>query len=396
MTEAFGRVFRMEHFEASPFQVTRLTAAGRGAVAVLRVEVRDSSDACELDTRFQTASGLPISSARINRIVYGHWGQEDVVMVRTTACVWEISCHGGEAAVSMICETLKCPLPSDFTTDATDSELDQAILKELLSCRTLQTARYLMAQRSGLLADFLESTNGVSNVDLLSDDQRVQLLRFLSWRHFADHLTQPWTVAVVGLPNAGKSSLMNAVLGYDRSIVFDQPGTTRDLVDSDIVLNGWPIRLIDTAGIRSGKNDEIESVGIQAARHALRSSDLCLYLFDGSLGWSAQDEELLPEIPSNCPVAVIQNKVDLCATDQLSAVRKLHPSVVSFAISAATGQGISDVLNWVAGALVPKLPSEGEPLPVCFPVVSRLLPSGFAELSAKQQTRTVNSDRSGE
>ncbi len=98
------------------------------------------------------------------------------------------------------------------------------------------------------------------------------------WQDVADHLTKPWRLFWQVRPNVGKSSLVNMIAGMERSIVCDQPGTTRDVVEVDTVIDGWPFRIVDTAGLREGTKDEIEGRGIQQSHLAASQCDvLCLH-----------------------------------------------------------------------------------------------------------------------
>jgi tRNA U34 5-carboxymethylaminomethyl modifying GTPase MnmE/TrmE len=102
----------------------------------------------------------------------------------------------------------------------------------------------------------------------------------------------PWRVAIVGRPNVGKSSLLNAIVGFERAIVHPTPGTTRDLVTARTAVDGWPVEFIDSAGIRSGR-DAIESAGIEQARQAIESSDLALVVLDRSEPLAPEDHEII-------------------------------------------------------------------------------------------------------
>ena len=156
---------------------------------------------------------------------------------------------------------------------------------------------------------------------LVLDGQQAQLLR--------DGLR----VAIIGRPNVGKSSLLNALSGQERAIVTDLPGTTRDLLDYDLVLQGVPITLVDTAGIRSTA-DRVEQLGIERSRAALASADAVVLLYDLSCGWTPEDTELRNEVADATPLLVVGNKCDLAA--DAAAPEDL-------AISARGGLGLTEL-----------------------------------------------------
>ena len=341
--------------------VRRLTAQGRGAVAVLSVRAQTPENAIRLNECFVALSGTEPASAAVGRILYGHWGREDVVVVRVGELDWEVNCHGGEAAVSAICNSLHGgdsePSAGRLVGAATDARLEAALLSLLLQCRTRQTAEYMLAQRQGTLRRFLEA---LSVCD--SETDAADLVQHASgWRSFASHLISPWRVAVVGQPNVGKSSLLNAIVGYQRSIVFDQPGTTRDRVEAEVFLEGLPFLLADTAGIRETTN-EIESMGVAEARMSIIASDACLLVIDATQPWTPADADLLDAVSLGRPVAVVRNKVDL--QEHVQSNIKFDVAVQPFVLetSAVTGQGIDELLGWLTNTLVPKRPSLNDAL----------------------------------
>ncbi|ELS32916.1 MULTISPECIES: tRNA uridine-5-carboxymethylaminomethyl(34) synthesis GTPase MnmE [Pseudanabaena] len=129
-------------------------------------------------------------------------------------------------------------------------------------------------------------------------------------------------VAIVGRPNVGKSSLLNAWSRSDRAIVTDLPGTTRDVVDSQLVVGGIPIQVLDTAGIRETE-DIVEKIGVERSRRAAQSADLVLMVVDASVGWIAQDIEIY-ETVCDRPIILVINKIDL-ATDSLTIPLEKDP-----------------------------------------------------------------------
>lgn len=369
-------------------------------MAVIRVR---GVDIDALNERFTSASGKSPSTASIGRILFGKWGEEEVVVVRTSEFAWEINCHGGEAAVNQILSDLNASPkgtgcveerrePFGRTTlnpanrpdglhraavnpknsEAIDAGprpslqmVSDTITAELLRCRSRRTAEYLLAQSEGSFGHFLRKMHNCQNVD-----QAIKLVdSVLQWQDFATHLTTPWKLAIVGQPNAGKSSLLNALIGYERAIVFDQPGTTRDRIEAELIIDGWPMLAIDTAGIRE-TTDDIEHAGVTAARTSISDCHICLLVVDSSVGWTARDSEIAATISSNTPSAVLLNKSDL--TDS-SPETLDQDAMKQFQVSATTGAGLDELLEWIPQAINPHVPAVTDPLPVVPAITAALV-----------------------
>jgi len=151
------------------------------------------------------------------------------------------------------------------------------------------------------------------------------------------------TLAIVGRPNVGKSSLFNRLVERERAIVTSTPGTTRDLVTETVAIGGIPVRLVDTAGIRKAM-DEAESIGIQKSMEALADADLVLVVLDASQPSSREDEELLRQAEVR-PVILVKNKSDLGAGDTQGAsnVSDKRGAHIPVRTSALTGEGIAEL-----------------------------------------------------
>lgn len=155
------------------------------------------------------------------------------------------------------------------------------------------------------------------------------------------------TLAIVGRPNVGKSSLFNRLVERERAIVTATPGTTRDLVSETVAIGGIPVKLVDTAGIRKVL-DEAESIGIQKSMEALADADLVLVVLDASQPETVEDGELLRQAAAR-PLIVVRNKIDLEISGQWSVA-----SGQNVCTSAATGEGIAElrgeILRHIGGA----------------------------------------------
>jgi tRNA modification GTPase len=169
-------------------------------------------------------------------------------------------------------------------------------------------------------------------------------------------------VAIVGRPNVGKSSLLNRLSRSERAIVTDLPGTTRDLVESELVLQGVPLTLLDTAGIRS-TDDPIEQLGIERSRSALASADLVLLLFDLTAGWTSEDQALRALVPEEVACLVVGNKLDQSPQDS-GALVEPRPGAPGAAAGLAEA-GVPGAADLTAlGDLAPGGPVQADPADV--------------------------------
>jgi tRNA modification GTPase len=337
-----------------------LTPRGRGAVATIGF----MGDADLIDSGpFRAANRRPLAAQELGRIVYGRWGDEpaeDVVLCRVDERTVEINCHGGDAATRRILEQLAaagCEIVSwSEWLRRTRGPLDAEFAEALSRATTERTAAILLEQSAGVfrgaITDLLRALP--ESRDAWQPVMRAKLDALLARAEFGRHLTEPWIVVLAGRPNVGKSSLINALLGYDRSIVFDQPGTTRDVVHADTAFDGWPVRLSDTAGLRRDA-DELESAGIARAHAQLAAADCRVLLLDISRAPEPLDFELLATVPRDITVA---HKTDLPPmwSDALPEG--------ALAVSSVTRAGVDELIEKILARLIPDVPSPGTAIPV--------------------------------
>jgi tRNA modification GTPase len=167
---------------------------------------------------------------------------------------------------------------------------------------------------------------------------RGELAALVEGARQGEVLREGLRVAIVGRPNVGKSSLLNRLSRRERAIVTDLPGTTRDLLESELVLEGVPLTLLDTAGIRA-TTDPLELLGIERSRGALAAADAVLLIFDLSAGWTAEDAALQALVPAGVPLLRVGNKADLLDADTAPATPGMPAGAADLAISAHTGAG---------------------------------------------------------
>jgi tRNA modification GTPase len=175
----------------------------------------------------------------------------------------------------------------------------------------------------------------------------TQIDRWLATADRGELLRSGLKVAIVGRPNAGKSSLLNAWSRSDRAIVTELPGTTRDVVESRLVVGGIPIQVLDTAGIRE-TDDLVEKIGVERSRAAARSADLLLLVIEAPRGWTGGDRAIYEQIRATNPdrplppTILVVNKIDLVAPETISSLLPQDFAQVVYT-AAAEGRGIDDL-----------------------------------------------------
>jgi tRNA modification GTPase len=338
-------------------------------VAVIEVQLTVAEDIASSMREFQVGSACGLANAPVGRILFGSWNGEDVVVVKTSDQRWEIHCHGGSVAVNRICKDLESAgLQLDASPASARQELSQRFATvtnaALLKSRTRKVAGLVLAQQDGRLLRFAEDLHSES------EDRRQTARQHLRhWQDVADHLTRPWRVAIVGEPNVGKSSLINAIAGLQRSIVSATPGTTRDMVEVDIVVRGWMFQLIDTAGVRTASDSLPEQLGIVQSLALLHHCDMvCLVVEATSEEFEAALIDRLKEV--RVPICVVRNKCDIPGNSEKTEL-PLFASSLDYVeaitgkvnVSAKTGFGISELLKWIADTAVPEEPGPETVLP---------------------------------
>ena len=355
--------------------IATAVAPGQGGIAVIRLS---GPSAVRAVAAITVIPGQQMWES--HRILYGHvvaaGGVErlDEVLVLvmlaprsfTGEDVVEIHCHSGVIAVQQVlARVLEQPgmrraLPGEFSQRAVlNGRLDLTraeAMSDLVGARSQRAAQLAMAGLDGGIqkkmvvlrerlldqlselearVDFEEDLPPLNGEALLQELQAVrqELLALVADGERGSVVRHGLRVALVGRPNVGKSSLLNLLSRRERAIVTDLPGTTRDLLESEIVLDGVPITLLDTAGIRA-TSDAVEQLGIARSRDALASADLVLLLFDLAQGWSDDDQALFALIPEGVSCLRVGNKADLHLEADGDAA-----SVADVRLSAVTGDG---------------------------------------------------------
>jgi tRNA modification GTPase len=324
------------------------TPPGEGGVAIIRISGKQA--VAIADSVF---SGK-VESYKSHTVHYGYIHQDgehvdDVLLLvmraprsYTGEDTVEIHCHGGSLITRRVLETvLKAgaiqALPGEFTFRAfihNKLDLSQAeAVQELIGAKNERALDAAEQQLKGRLSEkilsFQSQLNTIAAIleawvdfpdeglefasfeEVCGDLEQIidEMRKLESTYHDGKILHDGISLCLIGCPNVGKSSLMNALLDKERAIVTDTPGTTRDIVEDHLRINGLNFRLIDTAGIREGA-ERIEQEGIRRSKEALQSADLILLVLDSSVGLTKEDEELLKLVPRDKTI-VIWNKIDL-------------------------------------------------------------------------------------
>jgi len=361
------------------------TPLARGGLGVIRISGPDSRLIASRILRFPTEPHWRSWFSQMAELIDEHDSLVDQVVVSffekprsyTAEDVIEISCHGAPVVLRFCVERAiaagaRLAEPGEFTLRAYLNgriDLPQAeAVRELIDATTLYQARVAAQQSEGsvsrrirpLKEQLLELISLLeAGIDFAEDDITVasppellarldaieQALRGLSATFQSGRLVfSGFTLAIIGRPNVGKSSLFNRLLEQDRAIVTEIPGTTRDLVSEQTSIAGIPVRLMDTAGLRESA-DVVESLGIERSYQAAADADLIVVVLDASAPLQTEDEQMLERFASYRPVIAV-NKCDL--VELLIGKGDLIP------VSAKTGEGIEQLRREILRRLAPE------------------------------------------
>jgi tRNA modification GTPase len=296
----------------------------------------------------------------------------------TAEDVVEVSCHGAPVVLRhCVSRALRAgaraAAPGEFTLRAYLNgriDLPQAeAVRDLIQATTLYQARVAAQQLEGSVSRAVKPVKDrlvelisllEAGIDFAEDDVPVApaeeidarlaavlegLGRLLDSYAWGRYVHEGMTLAIVGRPNVGKSSLFNALLGTDRAIVTDIPGTTRDTVSESFSLEGVPVRLVDTAGIRDS-SDLVERLGIERTERAMADADLTLVVLDSSQPLAEADRDILARTQQQGWRVIVANKSDL--------PRQLEAGIEDIAVSAQTGAGIGELKQLLLRRIAPE------------------------------------------
>ncbi|MCL1472391.1 tRNA uridine-5-carboxymethylaminomethyl(34) synthesis GTPase MnmE [Argonema antarcticum] len=355
----------------------------QGSVGIVRVSGSEAIDIAK--TLFHAPGRQPWET---HRILYGYIRHpqtqqlvdEALLLIMkaprsyTREDVIEFHCHGGIMAVQQVLQLCieqgaRLAQPGEFTLRAFLNgrlDLTQAeSIADLVGAKSPQAAQLALAGLQGKLRQPIRQLR-VTCLDILAEiearidfeedlpplDEKVvkaqieqvlaEVTRILATADKGELLRTGLKVAIVGRPNVGKSSLLNAWSRSDRAIVTDLPGTTRDVVESTLVVGGIPVQVLDTAGIRETV-DVVEKIGVERSRNVAHNADLVLLTIDAQAGWTPDDEEIYTQVKHR-PVILVINKIDLLEQDKLKLLQSQIPNPKSQILTvAARNQGIEDL-----------------------------------------------------
>jgi tRNA modification GTPase len=386
------------------------TPAGRGGLGVVRLSGERALEIISGFIRFPQTR-LETQRATVGDFVDPESGRRlDEVVVTcfraphsyTAEEVVEISCHGAPVILRYLAECClargaRAAEPGEFTLRAFLNgriDLTQAeAVRDLIESRTLYQARVAAQQLEGgvsvrlkphkqTLLDLIARLE--AGIDFAEDDVavmawpeilarleaiRADLERLVAGYAYGRIVHEGLSLAIVGRPNVGKSSLFNRLLNAERAIVTSTPGTTRDLVSETASIGGIPLRFVDTAGIRHTE-DAVEKIGVERSFQAIADSDLRLLVIDASEAWTEEDTRLLNKVQPLGALVVACNKSDLPSRITKNDLEnQLHPDgetpsplLEAVWTSALTGAGLPQLQETILTAAAPArdLGSEGE------------------------------------
>jgi tRNA modification GTPase len=368
------------------------TPPGRGGIGIVRISGSDACAIAEGMLRFPAGPIWKPWSAVLAELADADGNAVDQVVVTyfaaprsyTAEDVIEVSCHGSPVVLRFALERAcaggaRLAEPGEFTLRAyLNGRIDlprAEAVRDLIDATTLYQARIAAQQVGGSVSLRLKPVKEQllelialleAGIDFAEDDISVappeEILRridpvlaavraLIASFAYGKLVHQGFTLAIVGRPNVGKSSLFNRLLEQDRAIVTDLPGTTRDLVSETAVIEGIPVKFVDTAGIRAGQ-DLVENLGIERSYQAMADADLTLVVFDLSTLIDYQDLQLLAKAEEQGKCLWVGNKCDVPGVAEVSGM--------VLRVSALTGEGLSELRRAIIESIAPRRRLEQE------------------------------------
>jgi len=416
--------------DSSETIVAPATPPGQGGIGIVRISGPQARDVGQALFR-------PAKTRRIKarRLTYG-WvvdpGDQEIVDevlsvfmpapgTYTGQDVFEIQAHGGPVVVGRLIELCqeqgaRLAMPGEFTLRAFLAgriDLAQAeAVAELVGARTRTAARLAAAQLAGALSqpcqavvkaaveilaeveagiDFPEENLGLDAFSSLAPKLEAEVLtpldRLIKTAEMGRSLREGARVVLIGRPNVGKSSLLNALLARPRALVTDVPGTTRDYLEEALDLSGLPVVLTDTAGLgreNAQTPNQPEAAGMAVSRRMMDQADLLLLVVDTAEGVTSADKSLIP-VDNKAHLLVVANKADLVPASRAADAAHAVEGVAGLVVSAKTGQGLEELKAALRARLVAGGPEPREL--ICLPTARQqeaLVQARQAFLAASQ------------
>lgn len=365
------------------------TALGEGSVGIVRISGERALTVGE--QLFKAASGKPLGSYPPNTLVYGHVYDIDGSLVDEVLAVYmqgprsytaedvvELQSHGSiQSLKKLLALTYQAGSrpaePGEFTKRAFLNgriDLTQAeAVMDIIRSRSEASLKLAARQQQGQLANALRSmrkelVDVIVHLEAVIDypEEDIEDVTYgkvqesiekisagmdglLANAHTGKILREGLRTAIVGRPNVGKSSLLNALLREERAIVSQYAGTTRDVIEEQLLLDGVPLVLADTAGIRSTE-DFVEKIGVEKSRQLLAEAELVICVIDGSMGLTEEDEAILSAAEGK-PCVIIVNKSDLAQQVDLTALQERFGRDKVMTLSAKTLSGMEAFTLWL-------------------------------------------------
>ncbi|MCQ2359157.1 MAG: tRNA uridine-5-carboxymethylaminomethyl(34) synthesis GTPase MnmE [Phascolarctobacterium sp.] len=365
------------------------TALGEGSVGIIRIS---GEQALEIGEKlFKAASKKKIVEYPVNTLVYGHVYDLDGSLVDEVLAVYmkaprsytaedvvELQCHGGVQSLKKLLQLTyavgaRPAEPGEFTKRAFLNgriDLTQAeAVMDIIQSRSEQGLKLAARQQQGQLAKELRALRR-SLVDVIVNLEAVidypeediedvtynkvtdtldttcnEIERLLSHAHTGKILREGLRTVIVGRPNVGKSSLLNALLREERAIVSEYAGTTRDVIEEQLLIDGVPLVLADTAGIHA-TDDFVEKIGVERSLKLMQDAELVICVVDGSQGLKSEDEEILKAAESKACVIIV-NKSDLTQLADISVLENRFGKEKVLTLSAKTLTGVEEFTTWL-------------------------------------------------